>query len=72
MQGGGDLLLDPEVRDGSKLYQAAFEIELQLPDELQNTNVGDAVAVRFDHGADSIASLLKREIQLLLLRRFNV
>jgi putative peptide zinc metalloprotease protein len=72
VKGGGNLVLHPDDRDSSKLYQAAFEVELQLPKEFQHTMVGDAVEVRFDHGADSIASLLLRQLQLLLLRRFNV
>ena len=72
VKGGGDLVLSPEDAEGLILNQPAFEFELQLPNDFQDSLVGEAVEVRFDHGSDSVASLVYRQLQLLLLRRFNV
>lgn len=72
VKGGGDLLLSQDDTNGLQLHQAAFEIELKLPNEFRNSLVGEAVELRFDHGSDSFASLVYRQLQLLLLRRFNV
>ena len=71
-KGGGSLDLDPEDREGVRLLQAAFEVELELPGALHDSLVGEAVHVRFDHGTTSGARLLYRELRLLFLRRFNV
>ncbi|MFK7795778.1 MAG: hypothetical protein AB8B89_10560 [Gammaproteobacteria bacterium] len=72
IKGGGDLLLAAEDNDGMRLQDAAFELELVLPDKITNSLVGEAVVVRFSHGSASIVSMLYRQLQLLLLRRFNV
>ena len=72
IKGGGDLILSSDDVDGLNLDQPAFEFELQLPTAFQHSLVGEAVEVRFDHGSDSFASLVYRQLQLLLLRRFNV
>ncbi len=72
VKGGGDLVLSSEDAEGLILNQPAFEFELQLPNDFQDSLVGEAVEVRFDHGSDSVASLVYRQLQLLLLRRFNV
>ena len=70
--GGGDLRVSQSDGEGMTLEEAAFEVEVVLPDELQTSLVGEAVSIRFDHGSASIAQLLYRETRLLLLRRFNV
>ena len=70
--GGGDLLVMPDGNNGSRLDQAAFELEVELPAEIRHSLVGEPVQVRFDHGDESLATLMYQQIQLLLLRRFNV
>ncbi len=72
MEGGGELALDVSEGNTTRLAQPAFEVEVALPMELRNSRVGDAVRVRFDHGAASLAELIAREVQLLLLSQFNV
>ena len=70
--GGGDLFTTQNQQGMLQLQEAAFDVELKLPQELRDSRVGDAVEIRFDHGNKSFAGLIYREIQLLLLRRFNV
>ena len=71
-QGGGDLFVRADDDEGTRLQQAAFEVEIELPIELRESLVGEPIQVRFDHGDQTLASLMYRQIQLLLLRRFNV
>ena len=72
VSGGGDLLVRADDGAGLRLQEPAFELELLLPAEARSGLIGEAVQVRFDHGRESIAALLYRQLQLLLLRRFNV
>jgi putative peptide zinc metalloprotease protein len=71
VMGGGDLIVDPSDESGALLHEAAFEIELELPAELRDSPIGTPVEVRLNHGSDSIAGLLARQVRLLLLRRFS-
>ena len=70
--GGGDLAMRNEEDQGPRLREPAFELEIALPTELKASLVGEALRVRFDHGSESLALQFYRQIQLLLLRRFNV
>lgn len=72
VDGGGDLMVQTDGSQGSRLQQAAFELEIELPVEVRNSLVGEPIQVRFDHGDESIATLMYRQVQLLLLSRFNV
>lgn len=71
-QGGGDLAMRNEEDQGPRLREPAFELEIALPAALQESLVGEALRIRFDHGSESIAAQSYRQLQLLLLRRFNV
>ncbi len=71
-QGGGDLALRNEDEQGPRLREPAFELEIALPKELRSSLVGEALRVRLDHGSESLAAQSYRQLQLLLLRRFNV
>ena len=70
--GGGDLLLHPQDTSGTRLLQPGFEFELSMPPQLNDALVGEAVEVVFHHGSASIAELAYRQVQLLMLRQFNV
>jgi len=72
IDGGGDLLVAADASNVSRLKQAAFELEIELPAELRQSLIGEPIQVRFDHGSESLAALAYRQVQLLLLRRFNV
>jgi putative peptide zinc metalloprotease protein len=70
--GGGDLVVANGEQDATRLAEAAFEVELALPETLPASLVGAPVGVRFDHGRSSLARIILREIRLLFLGRFNV
>lgn len=72
VSGGGELALNTEGQQTERLLQAAFELEIRLPEAFRSALIGEAVHVRFDHGAESLAMQVYRQVQLLLLRRFNV
>lgn len=70
--GGGDLSIRADGNNNPRLLQPAFEIELQLPTDVEHSLIGEAVHIRFDHGTESLAALLYRQLRLLFLSRFNV
>lgn len=70
--GGGELLVRADEQQVDRLEEAAFELEVALPEAFRSALVGEAVRVRFDHGAEPLAVQIYRQVQLLLLRRFNV
>lgn len=70
--GGGDLPVLPQEGSPPRLREPAFDVEVALPAALSRSLVGEAVRVRFDHGSESLALQCYRQLQLLLLRRFNV
>lgn len=70
--GGGDLAVRPQDDQGTVLAEPAFALELALPEALASSRVGEALAVRIDHGTAPAAVLLYRQLQLLLLRQFGV
>ena len=49
--------------------ERVFEFELRLPETPASTRIGTRVHVRFDHGAEPLASQWYRDLQQLLLRR---
>ena len=49
--------------------ERVFEFELRLPETPASTRIGTRVHVRFDHGAEPLASQWLRDLQQLLLRR---
>lgn len=70
--GGGKLTERPSEDGSRRLAEAAFEMELALPARFYGTRIGEPVELRFVHGTASPAQLLYRELQLLLLSKFNV
>lgn len=70
---GGGTLREHQNADGNaELVDAAFELELSLPDVFGSALIGRPVELRFLHGSATPATILYRELQLLLLSKFNV
>jgi len=70
--GGGDIPVDPNDPDGLRALESHFQLDLSLPDEVQNPHVGGRVYVRFEHGRMPLAMQLYRGMRQLLLRKFYV
>ena len=69
--GGGEFVTtsaeDLTVANGERV----FEFELELPASEAGTRIGTRVHVRFDHGAEPLASQWYRDVQQLFLRRLS-
>lgn len=71
-RGGGQAVSDPRDASGSAALERLFQLDVAVSEPISALGIGSRVHVRFDHGAESIASRLYREIRQLFLRRFNV
>jgi putative peptide zinc metalloprotease protein len=70
--GGGEVAVDPSDAQGDRAVQSMFEVELELPAELEVVNAGGRVYVRFDHGLEPLATQWYRRVRQLFLSRFEV
>jgi len=70
--GGGEVAVDPTNAQGDRAVQSMFEVQLELPAELDVVNAGGRVYVRFDHGLEPLATQWYRRVRQLFLSRFEV
>ena len=68
--GGGEAALDPRATE-PKAMQTYFEFEVELPAE-RAFRLGGRAYVRFEHGAESVASQAWRWLRQLFLLRLAV
>jgi putative peptide zinc metalloprotease protein len=71
-EGGGQVALDPQSKEGKKTLQRLFQVELALPSATGTVNAGGRVLIRFDHGARPLGVQWYRAIRQTFLSRFNV
>lgn len=70
--GGGIIPVDPSDPDGLRALESHFQIDLGLPEEVNNPHIGERVYVRFEHGRMPLAMQWYRSFKQLLLRKFYV
>jgi putative peptide zinc metalloprotease protein len=69
-RGGGDHVTDPADKDGLRTREPVVVVDVKLAaTELQR--VGGRAWVRFDHGAQPLASRWYRQLRQVLLQHFN-
>jgi putative peptide zinc metalloprotease protein len=68
--GGGIIPVDPNDPDGLRALESHFQLDLSLPEEVQNPHIGGRVYVRFEHGSMPLAMQWYRSLRQLLLRKF--
>lgn len=71
MEGGGRIALDPRARGPAQAMQKHFEFELEIPPR-ENVHIGSRVYVRFDHGAEPLATQWYRSLRQVFLKQLNV
>lgn len=69
--GGGQLPADPQDKNGRKIFDRVFMIDIKLPDHSPVTTVGSRVYVRFDHHKEPLVHQWYRRLRQLFLRHFN-
>ena len=68
-QGGGELVVDPQDKDGLRTVRPSFAFDVALP-RFGSTAVGQRAWVRFDLGYSPLLMQLGRRIQQTVLMRF--
>jgi len=71
-QGGGQLALDPTDKEGRKVVQRFFQVDVQLPADQRRVHVGGRAYIRFDLGWQPIGYQWYRNARQLFLSRLNV
>jgi putative peptide zinc metalloprotease protein len=69
--GGGVAALDPRQSKEPKTLDPWFAFELELP-HTPTLTLGEHVYVRFEHGAEPLATRLYRSVRQLFMRQFTV
>jgi putative peptide zinc metalloprotease protein len=69
--GGGEIAVRMTDDGGLTAAEKVFQVDLGLPEDLQITGVGERAYVRFDHGAEPLASQWLRSGRQLLLSRLS-
>ena len=69
--GGGSIAIRTSDNAGLTAAEKVFQVDLGLPEDLKITGVGERAYVRFDHGAEPLASQWLRSGRQLLLSRLN-
>src|SRR4051812_22578785 len=71
-QGGGQLALDPSDKEGRKVVQRFFQVDVELPAEQHRVHVGGRAYIRFDLGWEPLGFQWYRNAWQLFLSRLNV
>ena len=70
--GGGALAIDPRDSQGTKTLQRVFQIDLELPAEVElPIGFGSRAFVRFDHYWEPVGQQMWRRVRQLLLSRLH-
>lgn len=70
--GGGNIPVDPTDPDGLRALETVFQLDISLPEQVNNPHVGGRVYVRFEHGSMPLAMQWYRGLRQLFLRKFYV
>lgn len=69
--GGGKIAVRMTDDGGLTAAEKVFQVDLGLPEDLEITGVGERTYVRFDHGAEPLASQWLRSGRQLVLSRLS-
>jgi putative peptide zinc metalloprotease protein len=71
-QGGGQLRVDPTDKEGHKVVQRFFQVDVELPAEGRPIHLGAHAYIRFDLGWAPLGYQWYRSARQLFLSRLNV
>lgn len=71
-RGGGEIVLDPNDKDGMKTLQSLFEFELELPKAAPARFLGSRVLARFEHEPAPVGIRGWHLVRQLFLSQFHV
>ncbi len=70
--GGGIVPVDPTDPDGLRALESLFQLDLTLPQAVQNPHIGSRVYVRIEHGTMPLVMQWYRSLRQLFIRKFYV
>jgi putative peptide zinc metalloprotease protein len=70
--GGGVIPVDRSDPEGLCALESIFQLDLSLPEEINDPHIGGRVYVRFEHGTMPLAMQWYRGLCQLFLRKFHV
>jgi putative peptide zinc metalloprotease protein len=71
-QGGGQITVDPEDKQGTRTLERVFQFDVELPADQPLDLFGQRVHVRFDHPWEPLAMQWYRTVRRVFLTRFHV
>jgi putative peptide zinc metalloprotease protein len=71
-RGGGRFAVDPADDAGTRALEPLFQLDLELPEQVNLPEIGGRAHARFHHGSEPIALRGLRALRGLLLRRLDV
>ena len=69
---GGPIPVDPTDEHHLKALEVVFQMDVKLPDGVQNARIGERVYVRFRHDDRTLAWRIERSMRQLFLRRLEL
>jgi putative peptide zinc metalloprotease protein len=68
--GGGDIPVDPKDPKSLRALSTVFQVDISLPETIENPHIGGRVYVRLEHGRMPLIRQAYRHLRQLLLRKF--
>ncbi len=72
LAGGGRFAIDPRDSTGRATLERVFELEIDLPEQVETDFLGRRMYVRFDHGYKAVGLQMYMALRQLFLRQFGV
>ncbi len=69
---GGNIPVDPTDPKGLRALATIFQVDITLPDDINNPRVGGRAYIRFEHGTLPLAMQVYRKLRQVFLRKFHV
>jgi putative peptide zinc metalloprotease protein len=70
--GGGDIPVDPSDAEGLRALESLFQLDIGLPQQVQDPHIGGRVYIRLEHGTMPLARQWYRRLRQLFIRKFYV
>jgi putative peptide zinc metalloprotease protein len=69
--GGGEIPVDPTDPKGLRALSTVFQIDISLPESIENPPIGGRAYVRLEHGSMPLIRQAYRRLRQLILRKFD-
>jgi putative peptide zinc metalloprotease protein len=70
--GGGNIPVDPSDPEGLRALESLFQLDIGLPQQVEDPHIGGRVYIRLEYGTMTLAHQWYRRLRQLFLRKFYV